>query len=770
MGSESTRRDFLKQVTAAAAVATAAQVLPHPAAAQPAPSTAPAGAVPWYGRTYRWSQTNITEIDPTRYDIGWWRQHWKRTEVQGVIVNAGGIVAYYPTKFELQYRPAQLGNRDLYGEVTKAAHDDGLVVLARMDSNRAHENLFRAHPDWFAMDSNNQVIRAADLYVTCINSPYYNEYLPDVMREIIQRSRPEGFTDNSWAGLERNQICYCENCKKKFRDAKGKDLPAQRDWDNAAYRDWIEWSYARRLELWDFNNKVTRDAGGAECLWLGMNSAEVSVEARSFRDLKAVCERSEILMIDHQSRPEADGLQDNAVAGKMLHGILGPDKLIPESMPMYQNGRPATFRLSTKPPAEATMWMLSGFAGGIQPWYHHVAAYHEDRRAYKTAEPVMKWHKANEQYLVNRKAVASVGLIWSQRNTDFYGRDNTEELVEQPARGFTQALIRARIPFVPLHIDHIERESGNIRVLILPNLGAMSDAQVASIRKFVESGGALVASGETSLYTQYGDPRNDLALADLFGISGAKPRRRLGGGGGGAARASTQHTYLRLTPELRAQVYGPKSGDEPPITGAKRHLILKGFDETDILEFGGTLQPLTVAPGATVLATFIPSFPTYPPETAWMRTPKTDIPGIVVNEANGRRCVYFAADIDKQFANTYFPDHGDVLANAVRWAAGDSIPLEVTGPGLIDCELYQQPGRLILHLVNVTSEGTWRAPVHELIRVGPLNIRIKPPAGMQIRSVKPLVSQSNPTLATRDGWTTLELAGVLDHEVLVLEG
>ena len=41
----------------------------------------------------------ITEKDPVRYDIGWWRKFWKRTEVQAVIINAGGIVAYYPSKY-----------------------------------------------------------------------------------------------------------------------------------------------------------------------------------------------------------------------------------------------------------------------------------------------------------------------------------------------------------------------------------------------------------------------------------------------------------------------------------------------------------------------------------------------------------------------------------------------------------------------------------------------------------------------------------------------
>lgn len=87
--------------------------------------------VPWYRRTRRWGQTNITELDPLRYDIAWWREHWRRTRVQGVIINAGGIVAYYPSRFPLHHRAEHLGKGDLFGEVSQAARQEGLVVLAR---------------------------------------------------------------------------------------------------------------------------------------------------------------------------------------------------------------------------------------------------------------------------------------------------------------------------------------------------------------------------------------------------------------------------------------------------------------------------------------------------------------------------------------------------------------------------------------------------------------------------------------------------------------
>ena len=220
-----------------------------------------------------------------------------------------------------------------------------------------------------------------------------------------------------------------------------------------------------------------------------MNSGSVTTQANSFRDLKEICSRAHIIMLDHQRRDDATGFQQNGDTGKRIHSMLGWDKLAPESMAMYENGR-TSYRVASKPAAEARMWMIAGMAGGIQPWWHHVGAYHDDRRMYRTAEPVMKWHKANEAYLANRKPVASVGLVWSQRNTDFYGRESAGELVDAPYEGFAQALIRARIPYLPVHAADIDRESAGLSVLVLANVGGAlrcgvrGDSPVRGARRF----------------------------------------------------------------------------------------------------------------------------------------------------------------------------------------------------------------------------------------------------------------------------------------------
>src|SRR5262245_17625974 len=94
--SPSTRRDFLRQMAAGSALLSLADLR---ALAAPVDK-----AAPWYKRTLRWGQTNLTELDPTRFDLAWWRDYWKRTAVQGVVVNAGGITAYYPTQVPLHRR------------------------------------------------------------------------------------------------------------------------------------------------------------------------------------------------------------------------------------------------------------------------------------------------------------------------------------------------------------------------------------------------------------------------------------------------------------------------------------------------------------------------------------------------------------------------------------------------------------------------------------------------------------------------------------------
>ncbi len=152
-----------------------------------------------------------------------------------------------------------------------------------------------------------------------------------------------------------------------------------------------------------------------------------------------------------------------------------------------------------------------------------------------------------------------------------------------------------------------------------------------------------------------------------------------------------------------------------------------------------------------------------------MRQPDTDIPGLILRAAqNGARVAFLPADLDRRIGRDNLPDHCDLLANLVRWSAKSEIPLEIHGPGLLDCHLYRQAERLILHVVNRTNAGTWRQPVHELIPVGPCEVKLKLPSEVDGAKVRSLVSGKSLRSTVGNGLCSFEVPSILAHEVFVV--
>lgn len=716
---------------------------------------------PWYERTLRWGQTNLTEIDPARYDAAFWEERWNVTALDGVIVNAGGIVAYYPSRLPLHRRAIGLDNPastgDLYGEIAERARTAGLTLVARMDSNRASEAFYRHHPDWFACDADGEPYRAGAAYVACINGPYYRDFLPEVLREIIERSSPDGFADNSWAGLPRSAICHCENCACGFRNTVGLRLPTRTDWSSETYRRWIDWSYQLRTQLWQRNNEVTQAAGGPDCLWLGMVSGDVASNAARSIDIRSVVRSSPIIFVDNQRRSRDTGFEQNAETGLRLHALSGWDSVVTESTAMYGAGDP-TFRVTSMPTAEVRAWASAGFAGGIQPWWHHIGAQHDDRRQYETATALFEWHHDHESALVDRRPIATAGVVWSQRNVDLYGQDDAAERVMRPYWGVIRSLNRARIPYLPVHVDDIDEQARDLAVLIVPALAVLSDDQAAALHRFTDRGGSLIVTGEAGRFDQDGMPRRVGALDDLLGIR--SQASHLGGIGPAPGGLDTwdRHSYLRLPAESQGQA---------------RHPALHHLDGTDLIAFGGRLERIDVADAAAeVLATFVPAFPRYPPETSWIRQPSNDLPAIVTRlDGSGARIAYLAADLDRCAARDEQPDHLNLLADLIKWAITGRELVRVTGPGALMCHPYTQPGRIVIHLVNTAANSSTPGRADAFHPAGPLTVGVRcgTRRGADVRASL-LVAGRDITWERRGEWIEVRVPSVADHEVIELAG
>src|SRR5881296_3882165 len=105
------RREFVARSAAAGAAAVPGRRLRARAAT----------AAPWYAAMRRCGQLNFNERDPLTLDVAAWAEYWASLRVNALLVNGGGIMAFYPTDVPYHHRSAFLGTRDLFGEMAAAA-------------------------------------------------------------------------------------------------------------------------------------------------------------------------------------------------------------------------------------------------------------------------------------------------------------------------------------------------------------------------------------------------------------------------------------------------------------------------------------------------------------------------------------------------------------------------------------------------------------------------------------------------------------------------
>lgn len=201
-----------------------------------ASAMAQASTPAWFQRMRRCGQVNINERDPATLDVGAWMAYWASLRVDALLINGGGIVAYYPTNVPHHHRSDTLGSRDLFGEFAAACQTQKMRLVARMDCNFAYDEALAARPEWFERNRDGSPRphgEATWLFKTCMFSPYFTEQMPAIYREINQRYRVDGFFTNGWPSTGGLTVCYCDNCQRVYREQVGGVPPEGTDGDES---------------------------------------------------------------------------------------------------------------------------------------------------------------------------------------------------------------------------------------------------------------------------------------------------------------------------------------------------------------------------------------------------------------------------------------------------------------------------------------------------------------------------------------------------------
>ena len=738
-----TRREFAV-LSGAALAASGLDRSAFAKAAEPAATEIRFPPDAWHQRLKRIVQVNFNEHDPGNFDAEKWADYLASCKAQATFLSITNIVAFYPSTLPDYPRSPFLGNRDIFGECVKAARARGIRIMGRMSPDLAHASLAEKHPEWFRRNQDDSLMREQGLggeahdpsmpkqiYApTCQFTSYYSEFLPSLMRDVVNRYEIDGIYCNGWPGVSAPR-CYCKACREIG------------DPDSDVYKT----AYLKRAkENWDLYTRIlTAHAPGmifSGNLGGGFKGGDL--------DLKELTANAAWFLADNQGRgrlgePAWDASQQTRIA----KAIVG-NRPVPNSTGAYEISGAARWRNVTGNATEVRLRLMQTTAAGGVLYYHWLGfqqGFLEDRRWQTVGRDFLSWQAANDRHFHNIRSIANVALVVAQRSNRLYkappGTDGIDSV-----QGMYSILTEARVPFDVVLSDDLSAEKlKDYSVLILPNVAWMSNQQKSQVEAFVQRGGSLLATFETGLYDENGKPRSDFALADLFGIHKSGDRQ-----GSGAAASGGRPANPGVNSEQRIE---------------RLHPMVSSFRDTTLIQGSSWRVPIT-RPADTIL-TNVAAYPMYPTEAVYSRQPHTEDAVAVARELGGSRLVYLAGDIEAGYWRTTAGDLGDLVTNSVRWLVGDKSPITVEGEGLIEIYGWQTEPGYALHLVNFTNPYFRAGITRRTYSVGEQRVRIVLRDATPIRRARLLYSGQS--LKVHQSGRTVEflIPNLIDYEVAALE-
>jgi len=278
------------------------------------------------------------------------------------------------------------------------------------------------------------------------------------------------------------------------------------------------------------------------------------------------------------------------------------------------------------------------------------------------------------------------------------------------------------------------------RAIVLPSGSVLSDAEAQALRGFVAAGGGLVVDHLCGLFGPDG-PRVQPALDDLLGI------RRAGEPFAAAGDVSRDvQAYMRIT---------------------GRHPALRSLGDLSLLPLPGRLTPVIADPGTEVPLRRAAPFRVFPEGWAY---PEMDDPGepiLVARETGPGRTAYLATPLGRSFLMLHYPPLGDLIADTVRWAAGDVLPLQVQAPATLQVSLRDCPLGLAVHCVNMTGGERY---MREIIPLRGVRLSVPEPAESRYARAILVSSGECLPLERREGWLSVNVPELGAYDVVLFEG
>ena len=499
----------------------------------------------------------------------------------------------------------------------------------------------------------------------CFNMPLAKKLVVKHLTKIAEKYDIDGYIFDTTAGhnpLDTNGKIKCQYCKEKYEKEKNKPFPKviKEDWNNPEWKEYLIWRNKEKQEWMEYiHNEIKKyddrlyvivkhiggifDSTHSETNLFGINSLVTTLTVKS-----------KVALVD----------------GRRPGAILKTAEL--------SNGGFAYAKPSYVDTATQAYIVLSN--GGWVEFHSTMddrGIPHKERtKVYiKTGKEIAE----KKKYFVDAKPIPAVAILRSDCTLTWYGGNNPASCLSS-FDGCEQSLIESHIPTGYITDSQLTKEYlRKYKILFLPNVACISEKGITAIRKFVENGGGLIATHETSLYNEMEIRRKDFGLSAVLGIKLA-----------GVSKLAKDylkgdllktHPYILHSSEITRGINNMEISELPwfNIKVDKKFKIIGTW--ADIKK--GTIHSC-VNMGREI-------------------TGDSGSPCIVAGKYGKGRVVYVSFDITSHYCFRNIGEIRRLMKNMVNWAG--EVPLSIEAPKSIEFTVLEQKKqkRIVCNLVNYAT-------------------------------------------------------------------
>ncbi len=450
----------------------------------------------WENYPWRMIQTNLTEIDMADIDADGFVEELKDFNATVVNLNAAGILASYETKLPYHPKSDYLSGDSLL-KIVEACHKAGIKVIARTDFSKIHHSVFEQHPDWVFRSKQGDVIDFNGYISTCPNGEYQQERMFDILQEVLSTHpfdgiflNMSGFLFVDYNGKYYGQ-CFCESCKRKFKEDYGLDIPDKHDFSDPSFLKYIKFRQDCTTEL----------------------NARLAKHVKSIRPGIAV---NGLDYLRNESNtdigrpPWVYSASSNSRLSDSQSGLIPSDNASVDFIGVR-------YRYISVSPAlmELRQWQNLANSGCLSLYIMGTLGNHLDKSSFEGTRKVFRFHQDHQVLFQSMTSAAKVVLVRKGK-----------WLQDLESLGWLRALTESHVPFDEVYLDNLKdiNQLAGKDLVILGDLKAVSNSQAALFDRFVQDGGTLLATGETGLSNELSKPRSEMALKCL-GVKQIKEKR-----------------------------------------------------------------------------------------------------------------------------------------------------------------------------------------------------------------------------------------------------